>query len=409
MSPSFKYFKQTSNSKDLILFVHGFTGSHSTWINSKSISFADLLLKDDYINNRFDVASYEYFTKLTDLFSTTSSTFKQLKSIFFGGSVKTKRNLDIEELSNNLRTEFRFTLDQYENVYVIAHSMGGLLTKSLIVNDLKGTGSTKIKLFISLAVPHLGASYATLGNMISSNLQIENLNSVSSYIGTLNEAWLKLDGKPTTKYFYGSYDDVVTKTSAVSIENDEKDVISVTENHLSISKPEEVDSVVVIALIQFIKEQYSVNQLGDIGYKKLESNEQFEDELFIIKLIVAEIESDTRQNIKELFLNAEYSRKILKSKYDMRKLDDLFQNIYQLYRDSYDEYLHCASKNSGLLLAEVHKKITDEDSKLLKSLIPTLKVFHKKGMLHQMANSEHYDIWWSKEKSLQGKGKQGEV
>ena len=118
----------------------------------------------------------------------------------------------------------------------------------------------------------------------------------------------------------------------------------------------------------------------------------------------SDIESDTRQNVKELFLNAEYSRKLLKSKYDKKKLVSLFQNIYQLYRDSYDKYLHGVPENSGLLLAEVHEKITRADGDLLKSLIPALEVFHKKGMLHQMANSEDYEVWWNKEKSLSTQG-----
>ncbi len=400
MNLSVKYYNRISNSKDLILFIHGFTGSHATWKNSQGLSFAEILLKDDYISDNFDVASYEYFTKLADLFATTSSTYSRVKNFFLGGVAKTQKNLEINELSNNLRDEIRFRLGQYENIYVIAHSMGGLLTKSLVVNDIKSSGISRIKLFISLAVPHQGASLASLGSMISSNLQIKNLNSVSSYIGTLTEAWIKLEGKPTTKYFYGSYDSFVTKTSAEAIEIVDKDVISVKEDHLSISKPEDSNSIVVSASVQFIKEQHSTNQLESIGYKQLEDQEQFDDELFVLKLIVADIESDTRQNVKELFLNAEYSRKLLKSKYDKKKLEVLFQNIYQLYRDSYDKYLHGIPENSGLLLADVHEKITREDGDLLKSLIPALEVFHKKGMLHQMANSEEYEVWWNKEKSL---------
>ena len=400
MSLSVEYYNRMDDSKDLILFLHGFTGSHETWKNSQGLFFAKLLLEDDYISDNFDVASYEYFTKLTDLFAATSSTYSRVKKFLLGGAVKAEKNLDIDELSNNLRDEIRFRLGQYENIYVIAHSMGGLITKSLIINDIQKSGTTKIKLFISLAVPHQGANLASIGSMISGNLQINNLNSVSSYIGKLTESWIKLDAKPTTKYFYGSYDGVVTKTSAEAIEISDKDVISVKEDHLSISKPEDLNSIVVSASIQFIKEQNSTNELENIGYKQLDNDDQFDDELFVLKLIVADIESDTRQNVKELFLNAEYSRKLLKSKYDKKKLESLFQSIYQLYRDSYDKYLHGVPDNSGLLLVEVHEKITKEDGDLLKSLIPALKVFHKKGMLHQMANSDEYEVWWNKDKSL---------
>ena len=62
--------------------------------------------------------------------------------------------------------------------------------------------------------------------------------------------------------------------------------------------------------------------------------------------------------------------------------------------------------NSGKLLAEVHTKITDQDARLLKTLIPTLQSYHKKGMLHQLANAEESDIWWSKRKILGFEGKE---
>jgi len=82
----------------------------------------------------------------------------------------------------------------------------------------------------------------------------------------------------------------------------------------------------------------------------------------------------------------------------------LFDNIRQLYKDSYDGYLTDDTINSGKLLAEVHTKITCEDSRLLKSIIPTLQAYHKKGMLHQLANNSDTDIWWSQERSLHIKG-----
>ena len=63
-------------------------------------------------------------------------------------------------------------------------------------------------------------------------------------------------------------------------------MISVKEDHLSISKPEDFSSIVVSASIQFIKEQNSSNKLEDIGYKQLEDQGQFDDELFVLKLIV---------------------------------------------------------------------------------------------------------------------------
>jgi len=394
MHQPFNYYKKTEKNSSLILFVHGFTGSHETWLNSRKTSFAELLLLDNEIKSNFDIASYEYYTKLFGTFAKAESVYGRLTGLLTGKRGKNKRNLEISELANNLRDELRFSAKEYEHIIIVAHSMGGLITKSLIIDDLKNFGETKVKLFVSLAVPHLGADIATLGKLISSNLQIENLNSVSEFLVSLNEAWIKTDNKPITKYFYGGFDNIVARTSAKAIEKGDKDVVSVTHDHNSITRPEGKDDVVVSATVKFIKDIQSNIDIDSAGYQKLDDVGQFDEELFVLKMILGDIASGTQKNVKELFLNAEYSRKILKSKFQKNKLEELFENINQLYRDSYDKYLHDNKMNSGALLVDVHEKITEEDNRLLKSMATSLKVFHKKGMLHQLANSKEYDIWW---------------
>jgi len=400
MSQDFVFYQKRENCNNLILFVHGFTGDvEKTWTNKSGQSFQTLLISNDYINKQFDVASYSYFTTLLDLFADGKEKYRRIRDLIRKVTHKKERNLDISELASNLSNHLRITLNQYDNIYIVAHSMGGLITKKLIVDELKESGWTKVKIFISLAVPHLGSEKAVFGGLISNNLQIDNLNPVNKFIASLNQSWVNLDSKPTTKYFYGNLDDVVTKSSAVAIDNIEKDIISVAEDHNSISKPENEDSIVFNGICQFIEEAHKYTQLGDVGYQKLKTDDQYDDQLFVIKLIVADIASETQNNAKELYFNAEYVRKLFKSRHDKKQLKELFENIRQLYKDSFDGFLAGSGMNSGELLAEVHTKITREDSRLLKSIIPTLQSYHKKGMLHQLANDDESDIWWSKDKS----------
>ncbi|WP_186174808.1 ABC-three component system protein [Vibrio jasicida] len=403
MAQDFDFYHKREGCRNLVLFVHGFTGdSKNTWTNANGTAFPELLLADETISDNFDVASYNYFTELLNLFADTKEKARRIRDLIRRRTHKKERNLDIDELSKNLSSHLRFSLEQYDNIYVIAHSMGGLITKSLIKNDLNLNSHTKVKLFISLAVPHQGASSAVLGSIISSNLQISNLNPVEQFITELNQSWVYLDSKPTTKYFYGGYDNIVTKYSAVAIDKIEKDIVSVAEDHTTICKPENNQAIVYLSVLQFIKEQFKNEELSDIGFQKLNDSDgsDLDNELFVLKLIVANIEEDTQDNAKELYYNAEFVRKLFNSRHDKEKLERLFVNIRQLYKDSYDKYLADNSVNSGILLSEVHTKITEQDSLLLKSLIPSLQNFHKKGMLHQMANDSTYDIWWCKDKSI---------
>ena len=407
MGQEFIFHQRRENCKNLILFVHGFTGDvEYTWSNANGNSFPSILLENSHIKTHFDVASYSYFTTLLDLFAEAKEKVRWLKSIIRRKTHVKERNLDIDELSGILSNHIRFTLENYDNIYVVAHSMGGLITKNLISNELKDKGSTKVRLFVSLAVPHNGATLSVLGGTISGNLQINNLNPVGDFISTLNQKWVNLDLKPTTKYFYGGYDTIVTKHSAVAVDKIEKDIVSVPEDHNSISKPESSESLVSKSVIQFIIEEHSNTQLQEAGFQNLPDSDKFDKELFVIKLIIAGIAEETQQNAKELYFNAEYMRKLFSSKNDKKELQKLFDNIRQLYKDSYDKYLADEGINSGKLLAEVHSKITDHDSTLLKTLIPAIQNYHKKGMLHQLANREDKDIWWSQERNVKVKGEQ---
>ena len=406
MENEFMFYQRRKGCKNLILFVHGFTGDvEDTWRNENGTIFPSLLLEDQNISDTFDIASYSYFSTLLNLFADAKEKMRWLKSLIRKKTHVKERNLDINELSSNLSNHLRFTLEDYDNIYVVAHSMGGLITKNLISNDLTEKGLTKVRLFISLAVPHNGAKLSVLGGIISSNLQITNINPVEHFITNMNQRWVSLDRKPTTKYFYGSYDDVVTKHSAVAVDNIDKDIVSVTEDHSSICKPRNRSSITCKSVIQFILEEHQNTQLRETGYQNLPEDEILNDELFVIKLIICDIAEQTQTNVKELYFNAEYMRKLFSSRYDKIEFQRLFENIRQLYKDSYDKYLADESMNSGKLLAEVHSKITDHDSNLLKSLIPAIQNYHKKGMLHQLANVDSGDIWWSKDRNLKNIGK----
>lgn len=407
MTKEFVFYQQREDCTNLVLFIHGFTGDvTATWTNQNGKMFPNLLLENEYIAHNFDVAAYGYFTTLLDLFADSTEYFRKILSRIRRRAHKNERNLEISELSNILSNHLRITLSQYDNIYIVAHSMGGLLAKSLISEEIKRVGWTKVRLFLSLAVPHQGADIAVLGGLISNNLQIDNLNPVKSFINALNQMWVDLDSKPSTKYFYGSYDQFVTKHSAVAIDKIARDIISVAEDHNSISKPENSNTIVCNGVCQFLEEAHKHMLLGEIGYQKPDISERLDDELFVIKLIVADIAIDTQEHAKELFFNAEYVRKLFKSKHDKKQLELLFDNIRQLYKDSYDGYLADTTLNSGQLLSEVHTKITAQDAHLLRTLIPTLQPYHKKGMLHQLANDSESDIWWSRNKALPAKVRQ---
>lgn len=394
-------FISQKNNKSLILFVHGFCGSESTWRNGEADSFPELFSKDPDISSNYDIAQFSYFTKLLTLFAKAGGVSTLIKRLFGTSHGKLAKNISIEEIGNLLRTEIRFTLQAYDNLVVIAHSMGGLVTKSAITKDIEEKTPSKIRLFISLAVPHQGAEVATFGKLISANLQIEGLSPLNQFIHKINDEWLKTSLRPTTKYFYGVHDSVVPKTSAAPIDKEKSDIISVDEDHTSITKPETSASTTYIAVKQIILD-FEKNDPGmsNLEFQRLEDDTELNDELFVLKLISADIHDTSIRDAKEVFLNAEYIRKIFTSESDQKRLSELYTKIRTVYQTSYSKYLHNGIPNSGLLLADVHEKILKEDKQFLDTFIPFINAIHKQGMLHQLANSEDENIWWVKDGSI---------
>ncbi|WP_241904807.1 ABC-three component system protein [Vibrio splendidus] len=326
---------------------------------------------------------------------------KFISNLFKTSHKKLKSNSSIEEISNLLRTEVRFNLASYDNIVVVAHSMGGLVTKSAIVKDIEDNSISKIKLFLSLAVPHEGAEAATFGGLVSKNIQIEDLAPLNVFIHKINDTWQKTNLRPTTKYFYGVSDKVVSKTSAVPIDKEKSDVISVEENHTSITKPDGSSSTTFCAVKQLILE-FKTGDSGtnNMSIQKLNNDKDFSDELFVLKLLSADIHQTSIRSAKELYLNAEYIRKIFTSESDQKRLSELYQKIKTTYDNSYTKYVHDGIANSGLLLADVHENIIKEDKGFLDILIPFMSAIHKQGMIHQLANIKDEEIWWCKSAEL---------
>jgi hypothetical protein len=119
-----------------------------------------------------------------------------------------------------------------------------------------------------------------------------------------------------------------------------------------------------------------------------------------LKLISADIHKTSIRDAKEVFLNAEYIRKIFSSASDQKRLSELYSKIRKVYQNSYTKYVHDGIPNSGLLLSDVHETILKEDKKFLDTFIPFINAIHKQGMLHQLANSKDENIWWTKEGSI---------
>ena len=120
--------------------MHGLTGGKDTWLNPNSGYFFDLLAQDDFVKENFDIAHFDYYTKLTDV----SKSVEKFKNLFKRTYQKSLKNISIEELGELLSTEVRFNLSSYDKIVIVGNrrklktgvaDAAGLRIKNTAVED----------------------------------------------------------------------------------------------------------------------------------------------------------------------------------------------------------------------------------------------------------------------------------
>lgn len=382
-------FIQKNNNKNLILFIHGLTGSNETWKNELTQkTFPELLLNDSIIKDNFDIAYFEYYSSLLNI----KEKLSMIKA-FFSKDKSTPKNISVSEISDVLNTRIKYELDEYHSIVIIAHSMGGIIAKKTIL-DFAENGNSKIKLFLSLAVPHLGSSLADYGSFISSNIQIKYLKPFQDESMQLVNRWFKSSLLPTTKYFAGVYEGVVNIHSAIPPNTKENDKVKVDENHLTIAKPKNENSIVIVSTINILKDFLKNVKVDDIDYERI-MKEEYNDEYFVLKLLIADVHNSFINDSKQHFYYSEEIRKIFTSNTDRQILKELYAKIESLYKNIYGDLLTNKISSSDELVNEVHKQIIEKDKEFLATTLSKINGIHKKGMIHLLANDLNRDIFWN--------------
>lgn len=151
--------------KDLILLVHGWDGDKiQTWS-----SLSQLLLTDERLA-QFDVATFGY---LTGCFGPYPG---------------------VDEVAYDLAAFVDRTLQGYDRIHIISHSLGGLVARRYIVDVLKegGKGALKVEHLLMLGTPNEGARWyiGFLGTLFCGK-QASQARPTSAFISDLGAGWIK--------------------------------------------------------------------------------------------------------------------------------------------------------------------------------------------------------------------------
>ncbi len=144
---------------------------------------------------------------------------------------------------------------------IICHSMGGIVTRKLVVSQAWRNRplDTRIKQITFVASPHSGVPLAKLAKYVPSikKAQLSELNTKSPFLVDLNgqwSAWSKsnIPSNCITSSIYGTDDDVVDETLAIG--DDPEAIPILGAGHINIVKPESEESEIILTIKRLLSE-----------------------------------------------------------------------------------------------------------------------------------------------------------
>jgi pimeloyl-ACP methyl ester carboxylesterase len=162
-TPTLAWIRSERDASRVIVFVSGFRGdSIDTWSNRQTEAYWPRLLVADSDLNGFGIAAIDY----------QSAPFEHT----------------VRRVENQLHARGIFT--KYKEVYFVAHSMGGLVIKRILIGfnaSARIDLLRRIRLVALLGTPSQGAPAAAIGSL--SYPELEPLGPNSDYVQLLDTLW----------------------------------------------------------------------------------------------------------------------------------------------------------------------------------------------------------------------------
>ncbi|SDH87790.1 alpha/beta fold hydrolase [Nitrosomonas sp. Nm132] len=315
-----------------VIFVHGLGGDESTWGD-----FPRLIREDSELD-------------VSISFMTYPTPFGGLKLFYF---LQPKYQA-IEDLAKSLKTIIDEKYRDADEIVLVGHSMGGLVIRKYLLEEVVAERQSKVSKAILYAVPNRGASLATFVGKVSlfKNPHLYQLNKQADFIKLLNESWCRarIEASVEMTIVVAGNDKIVTVDSAEGVFQhlEPKQIPGV--GHVNVVKPQSSsDLSFLIFKNAVLKKKYLPNfpislpgGCNFIGWQKLPNLSKFEFRL-----------DNKRQEIFDA-LKKEFaqvrSAVRLKGLSGLGKTRLIYEAVLSSSQDIKDKvlYINVATKNPGV-------------------------------------------------------------
>ena len=349
--------------KKLILFIHGLGGSRDTWGK-----FEDIIKEDRSFDKNYHVEFYEYDTALFH----TKGLLSLLGKIGKVFSIFEPTLSKIQDISRLLESKIESQYRDYNDIYLVAHSMGGLVSLKYIVDKMDKHSQTKIKKLLLYDVPNQGSHLAKVSSFYNHS-QLIQLDKYSDFLDDLNhrKAYKDIEKILKLKCLICQDNIVVDKNSAQA---HYRNVLELDRTHTEIVKPIDKEDEVYLHFKNFIIEKSDDEFLRDIF-------DNLSNEIFVLlhqkythtSLITKKIHSQAKTRFKKHFYHfVTPHTEISKTKYYQR-LGELIGVEIKNITEFADAMGELAKKEKVLLYINNFEDNSDDRALELSTALRNLK------------------------------------
>lgn len=154
-------------------------------------------------------------------------------------------------------------------IFLVSHSLGGLISRQMIVSELRAGRTPRIEKLALIAVPNSGSMLANVGSLVSlRHRQLKRLSRDDEALRSLNADWeqLKVEEAIAVRYIVGGCDRVVPHESAVPyVDRERNKSLLIDADHRSIIRPKDVDDIRFRTVRRFLLEREGSASVGNVS------------------------------------------------------------------------------------------------------------------------------------------------
>lgn len=226
------------SSKKLILFISTVNSNHETWRD-----FSKIINKDALFNS-FDIGYFDYSSSLV--------ANKNLLQKFLPMIFPTQSLPSIKDMADILRTEIKYHYKEYDEIYLVTHSVGGLIAKQYLYDMYEDNLPIKIRKVMFYSVPNSHSDLIRFSSVYKDEKLKQSIHVLSNFEEWSQEIYLNHFIK--THYVISKFDAIVNERS-ISPSFDSTNYSFVPRNHTDIVKLEDSNDISYIIFRDFILEE----------------------------------------------------------------------------------------------------------------------------------------------------------